>query len=279
MPHPRTPWSGVAFVGVYWNCEERVEKLLTYVRPYFKYLCVAVQKSDDNTLEVCKRLADIVIEEPWHGRGDPSFQRVLDKIGTPWSFVVSDDEWPSPDLLDSFQDLADRLHVEEKDGAWFHFTSTIDGFDFTREGDSHLRFFRSNLKWPSTPHARVMTDNTIHWPVGSIAHDRSLDEMMEDYVRRFDLTAENPRWDTIQAHNVRMIEGACRAVAERKGWEYVQSFGWWPRVRDIAFEGKDQFTAAAPEAPEPAPAAVVVKPVVRRTAKPVAKRPIRRKAK
>ena len=68
MPHPRTPWSGVAFVGVYWNCEERVEKLLTYVRPYFKYLCVAVQKSDDNTLEVCKRLADIVIEEPWHGQ-------------------------------------------------------------------------------------------------------------------------------------------------------------------------------------------------------------------
>ena len=46
------PWKDVTFTGGYWNCEERLERLLTYVRPWFANILVVVQKSPDNTLEV-----------------------------------------------------------------------------------------------------------------------------------------------------------------------------------------------------------------------------------
>lgn len=241
MP-PGTPWGSVTFTGVYWNCEERLDALLQYVRPWFKKIIVCVQESPDDTLKVARKYADFVVEDEWRGRGDPSIQKVLDVVmrGNRWAFLVSDDEWPSEDLLASFQDLTNDLTKAKKDGAWIHFKSTIDGFDFTREQDNHLRLFRSELAWPKTPHARPQTENTIHWPVGYIRHDRSLDEMMVDYVRRWKLTRDGGWGETsIQAHNVRMIQGACNAIAERKGWDYIQSFEWWPEVLQIAYEGND----------------------------------------
>ncbi|TFH66385.1 MAG: hypothetical protein E4G90_03840 [Gemmatimonadales bacterium] len=132
-----------------------------------------------------------------------------------------------------------------------HFHSKIDGFDFTRDQDFHLRFFDPRIGWPKAPHSRPPTENTLHWNVGYIQHDRSLDEMMQDYVRRYDLTAEHPEWVQQQAANVRMILTACRAIAEKRGWAYVQNFEWWPRARDIAYDGVDPEPVATQ--PEPAP--------------------------
>lgn len=259
MP-PGAPWGSVTFTGVYWNCEARLEHLLEYVRPWFKKIVIGVQESEDRTLEIAKRYADTVIEDKWHGRGDPTIGKVLMQVakGNPWAFLISDDEWPSEDLLASFQDLANELVAQKKDGAWVHFKSKIDGFDFTREQDNHLRFFRSNLLWPATPHSRPQTDNTIHWKTGFVSHDRSLDEMMTDYVRRYHLTEEGG-WGTtgIQAHNVRMIQGACNAIAERKGWDYVKSFPWWGEVLTIGYNGTEPVDEpkaeeeAVVEAPKP----------------------------
>lgn len=247
--HPRAPWKDVTFAGGFWNCEERLAKLLTYVRPWFRNIVVVVQESPDRTLEVAQELADVVITDEWHGRGDPSISLAVQNIKTRYAFVVADDEWPSEDLLNSFQDLVNELHAQKRDGAWIPFESWIDGFDFTK-GDQHLRFFETRIGWPPEPHARPMTDNTLLWHTGSIKHARTLDEMMVDYTRRYEMGADHPEWpESVQPHNQRMMHSATRAIAEKRGWDYVKAFEWWPKVREFAWEGQDQFDPPAEQKP------------------------------
>lgn len=262
--HPRAPWKDVAFAGAYWNCEERLDALLSYVRPWFSRIVTVVQESPDNTLAVAKKYADVVIQEPWHGRGDPSIHTAVYSAEKRWCFVISDDERPSEDLLYSFQNLANQLKAENRDGAWVRFRSSIDGFDFSRDQDFHLRFFNPTLGWPKEPHSRPPTENTLHWDVGYVQHDRSLDEMMQDYLRRYDLTAEHPEWVQQQAANVRMMLTAPRAIAEKRGWDYVKSFEWWPRVRDISFDGVDPVDPTPEPTSEQEPSADVAAPAPKR---------------
>lgn len=237
--HPRAPWRDITFCGGYWNCAERLTKLLPYVRPWFRNLVVVVQESPDETLAVAREYADVVIEEPWQGRGDPSIHRAVKNAPTRWSFVISDDEWPSEDLLFSFQDLVVAMQAEAKEGAWIKFHSYIDDFDFTREQDHHLRLFLTSVDWPPHQHARPMTERTLHWKTGHIDHRRTLAEMMTDYVRRYELGVKQGATGQQQAHNQHMMRAASRAVAERKGWDEIRAAEWWPQVVKIAFEGSD----------------------------------------
>ena len=239
--HPRAPWGDITFVGVYWNCEDRVGNLLEYVRPWFKHVVVGVQDSPDNTLMVAKQYADLVVPDKWRGRGDPTIQKVLNKVRTKWVFLISDDEWPTESLLYSFQDLAESLVSHKKDGAWVHFVSTIDDINFTREQDEHLRLFETKIGWPSSQHARPMTSNTLRWRPDDeayVRHDRSLDEMITDYVRRYKIGIKERASSQQMEHNRRMMRGACGAIADHKGWDYVKSFAWWPEVVEHAYGGK-----------------------------------------
>jgi hypothetical protein len=215
---------------------------------------VGVHQSDDNTLEVAQKYADVVLQDQHHGRGDPTIHLAAKRVQTKYSFVISDDEWPDEELLNSFQDLVGELRSKKKQGAWVKFNSFIDGFDFTRD-DHHLRFWESHIDWPGTPHARPMTSSTIRWDVGQVAHTRSLDEMMRDYIRRYDVS-NNPGWEGIQAHNIRMMEQATKKIAERKGWEYVKSYDWWPRIRDLAWNGEEQSDPESTEEPTGVPSPV-----------------------
>ena len=252
--HPRTPWRDIAFVGAFWNCGDRLEKLLVYVRPWFRTIVAVVQESPDNTLEVARKYADIVIEDPWVGRGDPSIAKGVANCTRRFAFVVSDDEWPTEDLLNSFQDLATKIVEENKGGAWVHFVSTIDGIDFTREQDEHLRLFDSRVTWPSSQHARPMIDNAIRWrptPDAYVRHDRTLDEMMRDYTRRYSLGLTEGATEGQMEHNRRMMRGACEAVATHKGWAYITEFEWWPTVVQQAYGGIAPEASTVPEEPAP----------------------------
>lgn len=234
-PYPQgVPYTDVTFAGVFWNDAERVERLLQAVRPWFINLVVGVQTSPDGTLDVCRRHADQVIEDEHRGYCEPTLSKVVAAVRTEWSFVVSADEMPSGELFESFQDMLDRAAAEPTiDGFWIRFVSSIDGIDYPSESDNHLRCFRSHLGWPSTMHSRPNASHAIFWPTGSIRHDRSLDEMILDYLRYFRLGLGDPGWE---AHNRVMIHDACTATAAQKGWDYVRSFDWWPEAASVAFE-------------------------------------------
>lgn len=227
--HPRAPWTDITFAGVYWKEEERLPKLLSFVRPWFSHIVVGVQESPDRTLEIACSLADIVVKDAHHGYAEPTFQKVFAYVRTRFVFVISGDEMPSEELLDSMQDMVgQRGH----DGWSIRFRTSIDGIDFTGEGDRHYRLFRMPARWPSTMHSGPKVERPSMWEKGWISHDRSLDEMMRDYLVYFAKGRGNRGWEE---HNAAMMKGACVGVAAVKGWAYVRSFAWWPEVAAITY--------------------------------------------
>jgi len=229
------PFEHITFAIVVWNDQTRLHQLLDYVRPYFSTLAVVVQQSDDSTMRVAKEIADIIAVDAHRGYGDASFgPLLLPMIKTEWTFKVDVDEWPSVQLLESLSSATWSCEQDQRfhDGAWIPFRSSVDDIEY-EEQHGHLRLFSTSLGWPATLHSRPMTSRTLYWHTGHIRHDRTLDEMMQDYLRYWNVGRGNAGWD---AHNKLMMYHACVGTAEKKGWDYVRSFDWWPRVEAIAFE-------------------------------------------
>ena len=227
--HSMAPWTDVTFAGVYWKEAKRLPRLLKAMRPWFTHIVVGVQESPDRTLEIARSLADVVVEDEHWGYAEPTFQKVIDAVETKWVFIVSGDEMPSEDLLDSMQDMvSQRGH----DGWSILFRSSIDGIDFTAETDRHTRLFRMPVKWLPEMHYTPDTTNPSFWNTGYISHDRSLDEMMLDYLVYYEKGKAVGHWER---HNTMMMREACKGVAAVKGWEYVKGYKWWPQVAAIAF--------------------------------------------
>ncbi|HXS47554.1 MAG TPA: hypothetical protein VN756_08830 [Solirubrobacterales bacterium] len=233
-PNP-TPHPDVTLLIVAYNEEERIGHLLDTLKPYFDHTVVCVQESTDKTLEIVRgrmtRPGDTILTDAHWGHGDKSFPRMVGASMTRWCFVVSCDEMPNAELLDSISTAiavaeSDLLHNE---AIWVPFRSWID--DIEIEADhGHLRLFRRSVGWPETLHSRPMTQKAIWWPHGCIEHRRSLDEMMIDYLNYFERGRGHIGWET---HNRAQMNDACAFVAGVKGWAYVMSFPWWERVQEI----------------------------------------------
>lgn len=194
---------------------------------------------DDPTLFVCRRFADEVVLDYVHGFAEPTISKVVSKIKTKWCFLVSADEMPSDDLLENIGDMTYMSQVDDYvsiDGWWIRFISSIDGIEYPSEQDNHLRMFHASLGWPGTMHSRPPARNADFWhPTrGHIRHDRSLDEMMIDYINYWTIgvRSQNKGWTV---HNRAMMHDACTATAQHKGWDEVTKYEWWEQIREIAF--------------------------------------------
>lgn len=229
----------ITFAGVAWNEEARAPTLMKLARRHFSHITVAVQASTDRTLEIVRSIAnrdtDRVLEHIHYGAGDFSFGAILKAVSTPWAFVVSFDEMPSQKLLNSLPSAVKHAEDLQADGVWIRFRSSIEGVEY-EEQHSHLRLFRSHLRWPAALHSRPAPRKEINWDLGHIRHDRSLDEMVLDYLRYYQLGKHDKGWTR---HNLMMMREACRAVAARDGWRGITLYPWWPEVRALAFEGVD----------------------------------------
>jgi len=233
IPYPNgTPYTHISFAIVVWNDAERLDRLLAKVRPFFRDICVAVQRSDDSSLAVANEWADVVVEDEHRGYGDATFgPRLLPSVRTPWVLKLDADEWPSDGLLSSLSNAtwyAD--HLARTRGLWIPFRSSVDGIEYA-EQHSHLRLFHTVVGWPDTLHSRPPINDGVLWePHGvdvHIRHDRTLDELVRDYLRYLEIGKKNPGWT---AHNEMMIRSACIGIANEKGWDYVKAFEWWPQV-------------------------------------------------
>lgn len=231
-----TPYSDITFAIVVWNDAERLRRLLEHVRPFFETLAVAVQESPDDTLYVALELADIVVKDKHRGFGDATFgPRLLPQVTTKWTFKCDADEWPTDLLLGHLRRYVDEAERAGAGGVWVPFRSWVDDLEY-EEQHSHLRLFRTAEGWPETMHSRPSPDVTLTGDVGHVEHRRSLDEMMRDYLSYYEKGMRNPAWVD---HNRLMMKSACDGVAAVKGWHYVRSWGWWPQVRDAAYEGRN----------------------------------------
>lgn len=246
------PHHDITFVAVAWNEEVRAPDLLALAREWFSHMVIGVQESTDGTLHIARQFAnrptDRVIEHPHYGFGDKSMPELVKAAETPWVFVVAFDELPDAELLKCLRSataLADSIRV---DAWWVSFASFVDGIEYT-EQHGHVRLFKRSLGWPETLHSRPTGTNEAWWPYGKIIHERSLDEMIRDYLRYYRLGRGNRGWD---AHNLLMIHDACASVAKEKGWPYVQLHDWWPEVARIAFT-KEELNARSECGPSQRP--------------------------
>lgn len=229
------PYDNCSFVCVAWNEEARAPELLSMAREWFTRIVVGVQKSDDRTLEIARDYADRpedqVVKHPHYGFGDASMPDLIDKAKTPWVFVVAFDEMPDTEMLESLPLAIAYAEQQGYDALWIPFKSIVEDSVYT-EQHGHLRLFKQSLGWPKTMHSRPIGKNEAWWPYGSIIHERSLDEMMIDYLRYYELGKGDKGWE---AHNKLMMHDACVVIAESKGWDFVKGHDWWPQVEAIAF--------------------------------------------
>lgn len=233
ISYPNTvPYTHITFCLVAWNEAHRLPRLLARVRPYFERLIVGVQSSSDRTLDVAREFADDIVMDDRRGYGDATFgPKLLPLVRTRWTFKLDADEWPDEVLLSSLSNATWYAETHGYDGVWIPFRSSVDGIEYT-EQHSHLRLFETQLGWPGTLHSRPPAKRSMLWSAGHIRHDRTLDEMMQDYLRYWYEGKGNIGWET---HNRLMMYSACTGTAAVKGWEYVQKFPWWPEVEAIAF--------------------------------------------
>jgi hypothetical protein len=231
IPNP-LPYSHITVALVAWNEEARLEPLLSHLRPYFECIAIGVQASSDRTGEIAAEWADVLVYDDHRGYGDATFgPRLLPQVRAKWTFKVDCDEWPSDDLLSSLSSATWYAEANGLDGVWVPFHSSVDGIEY-EEQHSHLRLFETGLGWPGLLHSRPGTNNTCLWNVGHIRHDRSLDEMMQDYLRYWKAGHAQASWDE---HNRLMMYWACIGTARVKGWDEIRAYPWWPEVEAIAF--------------------------------------------
>lgn len=236
VTHPNTgPYRDCSFVAVAWNEERRAPLLLEMAREWFTQSVVGVQESTDGTLSIVRSLmdrsGDQIVKHPHHGFGDASMPDLVARAKTPWIFVVAFDEMPDLELLQSIWSATAYADAVGADALWIPFESIVEGVEYT-EQHGHLRLFRRRLGWPKTLHSRPQGKKELWWPYGRIRHERSLDEMMVDYIRYYELGRGNAGWER---HNRQMMHDACVEVAKVKGWSFVEDHDWWPAVKRIAF--------------------------------------------
>ena len=223
------------FVAVAWNEEARAEDLLMMARAWFKHMVIGVQQSTDRTLEIVQTLAnrdtDKIIQHPHLGIGDASMPDLIAAVPTAWAFVVAFDEFPSQELLESLGDAMAYAKANRSDALWIPFRSIVEGNEY-KEQHGHLRLFRASLGWPKTMHSRPKGRNEMSWDKGYILHERSLNEMMLDYLRYYEMGKGNQQWEK---HNKLMMHDACVVIAGDKGWDFIKSHDWWSTVERIAF--------------------------------------------
>jgi hypothetical protein len=199
----------------------------------FTYTVVGVQASTDSTLtivrQVLDRSTDQIVKHPHYGFGDASMHDLISKVKTRWVFVVAFDEFPNDELLSSLAEATQFADRKNHDALWIPFRSIVEDNEYS-EQHGHLRLFRSSLGWPKKLHSRPIGNSEAAWTTGAIVHERSLDEMMRDYLRYYELGKGDKGWE---AHNKLMMHDACKVIAQSKGADFVKSFEWWPEVQRI----------------------------------------------
>ena len=240
-PNPR-PNAECSVVAVLWNEEPRIGRLLTYLQPHFRHIVLCVQQGTDRTLDIARAMAregDVVLEDEHRGLAEASAPLVASAVRTPWSLVLAADEWPSRALLDAMATIVGYAERHRYDGVWVPFRPTVGGIPLEEQG-GNFRICRSDLEWPVTMHSRPEVRRSLWWPHGHIDHERSLDELVLDYLRYFEMGRGSAHWES---HNALMIRRACVAVAARRGWPHVKARAWWPRAQAVAFD--DQWSVEA----------------------------------
>lgn len=234
------PYKNITAVSVVWNEGHRIAPLAAELGMWFENIVIVVQESTDNTLDLAKSTLSghpgaIVIPDEHRGGGDFSMPLALSKVKTPWTFVISGDEFPDFPLLDTMGEAVESMEAGGYSGTMIRFEEYLDGVRYV-EHEQHVRLFRTDGGWEARHHSAASHENLMPgcWQYGRILHRRTLSEACADYLRKLTMM-EREGEQQLADHNRYAIFAMCGVVANEKGWRHVWNMPEWSEVERRVF--------------------------------------------
>lgn len=146
----------ITFCAVFRNEASRCRYVLDLVKSLFDNIIIAVQESDDETLQICREYTDNIIVR--HSEGpEESKDFIMEQVKTPWTFWLDADEFPSLSMIRMLEQV-DPAVLFGYDSVSFIRTNYIDGLII--EGgqgiDRQYRMMRSDVRWNTKAQGKVI---------------------------------------------------------------------------------------------------------------------------
>ena len=125
----------IGCISVVCNEEERLPQMITNIRPWVDQVVIVVQESQDRTLTIAQRLADVVIEQSCIGYCEPHREIASQACREPWQLLLDADET----ITKQFAKQMRPLLMAGPMGYYLHRKTTLDGKFWCDEW--HYRFF------------------------------------------------------------------------------------------------------------------------------------------
>jgi hypothetical protein len=144
-------------------------------------MIIAVQKSDDNTLKICKEYTSNIIERPSEGP-EESKDFIMEQVKTPWTFWLDADEFPDLYTI-RFLEQCNPALLFGYDSISFIRINYVNGIKI--EGgqgiDRQYRLIRKDIRWrPDYQGKKIHIHPMIKLPRESsyiIYHHRTLEKI------------------------------------------------------------------------------------------------------
>lgn len=177
----------VTFCAVYRNEARVIRQTLDLAKSLFPTLILAVQESEDNTLEICKQYATTLIQRPSESP-EESRDFVMEQVKTPWCFWLDADEFPSLPLihyLEQFEPAQTAFH----DAYSFIRINYVDGVIVTggQGEDRQFKLLKKEIRWnPQGQGRRIHIYPQVTYPQPSdlkLYHLRTLEKIKRQTER------------------------------------------------------------------------------------------------
>jgi hypothetical protein len=175
--------SMVALTAVVCNEAHRLPAFFDYHTPLVDEIVVAVQESQDNSLEICKQRCDTVLSTACTGFCESDRGQVSAATDSLWQICLDPDEYLTDEFINVFRELT---YKGSYSGYRLARRLFEDG-EFRFQGDSHHRFYNKlNAKFLNEMHTEPQSQDwnrVSSFDFISINHIKSLQEIVLDEER------------------------------------------------------------------------------------------------
>lgn len=186
----------ITFCAIYRNEAGRIRYCLDLAKDVFTHIVIGVQKSEDDTLKICKEYADEVVERPEESP-EESKDHIMAAVKTPWTFWLDADEYPSLSTIRQLEmiEIPDTIGYDAFSVIRINY---VDGLEI--EGgqgtDRQFRLIRSDVRWDTKKQGRrihihpiVVNPKQTNW---TIYHHRTLQKIKN----------QTERWNQLESSTV-----------------------------------------------------------------------------
>lgn len=137
----------ITFCAVYKDEAPRIRYSLDLARKLFDNMIIAVQKSDDATLQICQEYTQNILNRPVE---PPELSKdfIMKEIKTEWMFYLDADEFPSLGVI-RYLEMVEHTNLYGYDSVSFIRINYINGLaiEGNQGVDRQFRLLNRNVRW------------------------------------------------------------------------------------------------------------------------------------